>query len=329
MTIPQRPHRAEINELVEESRAGRPLSPTSRTALKRGAARLMFAEATLQEIGLVLGDVGVRWLPIKGADLATRGLFEQPEERPFSDIDILIDSRELDTTQRALTAGGWRALQTGSRQDEYLAEEGYAWQAQSDGELLEVHHRLWGSVPIETASAVLTSAIPDPNLGSTALRPSLPWAFILAAVHCWLSPHRDLIAWRDLEKIARSGDDSFITQVTDLTIQYDLVLPVFASARAANAIWQLPTNQLIAETLRPRMRWAESWLCSDSPNPGLSHGRMTLARLVTGRKTRSGWRSVFRTIWAHPGTVAQETPANWSWTRRRILSLARRIRNCA
>ena len=56
------------------------------------------------------------------------------------------------------------------------------------------------------------------------------------------------------------------------------------------------------------------------------HLEDVLARLLSGRASRAGWRSLPRRIWAHPGIVEQTTPAHWIWPARRIAHLMRTLR---
>ncbi len=54
----------------------------------------------------------------------------------------------------------------------------------------------------------------------------------------------------------------------------------------------------------------------------LTLNRMYLARLLSGRPSRMGWRAPWRQVWPHPGTVERATPASWpGWGRRCYLML--------
>ncbi|MBZ0112985.1 MAG: nucleotidyltransferase family protein [Thermoanaerobaculia bacterium] len=331
------PQRTEILEFLHDPD---PDPERYRSTWRRGAARILITQATLRDIGRVFGRREIPWLVIKGADITTRQnppVFARPEERPFGDLDVVIHTDDLDEVRQALRSEGWIALQEGELAERYLQEEGYAWQAQREGQMIEVHHRLWGSLPREATARLFAEAQDSPELGPTALRPSLPWAWVLAAFHIWLSPHRDTISVRDLALIAIAGGGDFVSEVVRLGCELGAALPLIAAAAVALDPHVVPPHTVTSENyqtlhrdiisgLHEDLRWVERRLHPEVSRPQRSHARMTLARMLAGRKTRHGWRLVGRSIWPHPGTVAVETPDQWSWPRRRAASVWRRIR---
>lgn len=285
-------------------------------------------EERLAALGTTLGAASIAWLPIKGCDLGSR-VYERPEERPMGDVDILIAEADYPRARAALEAAGWRSLVPGARIDAYLLEEGYAWQAtDGSGLLLEIHHRLWGLVPAGFPAALLAASEPDPALGPTARRFPLAHAWLLAAVHVWLNPRpRPLLAVWDLERIAAAGR-SLEDAAVRLALEWDLGLPAALAAAYAAGLWTSEPNRRIAGRLMGMLRPAESLTARRALEAGVENTSLesiVLARLLSCRASRAGWRSLPRRIWAHPGIVEMETPFGRSWPARRLAHVLRSL----
>lgn len=300
-----------------------PAAQSWHRALIAVAAHRLHVEDRIGTVGAALGTAGVPWLPLKGCDLGAR-VYRHPEERPVGDIDVLIPRADLPRAQAALRAAGWRGLSEGPRMERYLRDEGYAWQAQdSAGLLLEVHVRLWGIVPAGMGAALLAAAVPDPGLGPTGRRLPLAHAWLVAAVHTWLNPPpRPLLAWWDLERIAATEPD-LADEAASLAEAWDLQLPAGLAAAQVAALWPSEPNRKIADRLLGGLRPLERFAARRGEGVGLKS--IVLARLLSGRASRAGWRSLPRRIWSHPGIVEQETPAGQSWPRRRLAHVLRAL----
>lgn len=286
-------------------------------------------EDRLTVLGTTLGLAGISWLPIKGCDLGSR-VYERPEERPVGDVDVLVAEADYPRARAALEEAGWRSLVPGARVDAYLLEEGYAWQAvDPTGLLLEVHHRLWGMVPAGLAPALLAAAVPDPALGPTARRLPLAHAWLIAAVHVWLNPPpRPLLAAWDLERIAAAKPD-LADDAVSLAVEWGLQLPAALAAAYAAGLWPSDPNRRIAGRLMDTLRSAERLTARralEGEIESTSLESIVLARLLSFRSSRAGWRSLPRRIWAHPGIVEMETPAGRSWPARRLAHVLKAFR---
>ncbi|HEX3127349.1 MAG TPA: nucleotidyltransferase family protein [Thermoanaerobaculia bacterium] len=282
------------------------------------AHRLRIDEG-LAHLGSVLGAAGILWLPIKGSDLGSR-VYDQPEERPAGDVDVLVAHDDYLRARRALEEAGWRSLASGARIDAYLLEEGYAWQATDlSGLLLEVHHRLWGVVPQGFGKAMVESAEPDPTLGPTARRLPLAHAWLVAAVHVWLNPPpRPLLAAWDLERIVLPA---LVDDIVNLAEEWDLQLPAALAAAYADRLWPSEPHRCIAGRLMDTLRPAERLAARRALEGGIEDTPLqsiVLARLLSFRESRAGWRSLVRRVWAHPGIVEMETPPGRIWPARRL-----------
>ncbi|MFL6201260.1 MAG: nucleotidyltransferase family protein [Thermoanaerobaculia bacterium] len=285
-------------------------------------AHLLRVRERLAAASEALGEAGVTWVPIKGCDLGAR-VYDQPEERPAGDVDLLVSEADYPRAHAALAAAGWRSLYEGERAERYLREEGYAWAlVDATGLLLEVHVRLWGLVPSGLAPALLAAAVPDPSLGAAGRRLPLAHAWLLAAVHAWLNPPpRPLLSWWDLERIAAAGP-GIADQAVRLAEEWDLQLPAGLAAAQAAELWGSEPNREIADRLR--LRPLERLAARRGEAASLRG--IVLARLLSGRASRAGWRALPRQVWAHPGVVEQETAADRSWPARRFTHVMRAFR---
>jgi hypothetical protein len=297
--------------------------------MRAAAAQRLQLEHAMNRLGAVFAAASIRWSPLKGMGFDPR-IYPRPEERISTDLDVLISPDHLDTAVEDLEANGWRSLITTKRQHRYMLDEGYNWKAAfGDGLLLELHFRLWGGVQEALAKAILDRAVPAPELSSTAQRVDLADAYLIAAVHVWQTPPpRYLMLWWDLHRIANAMDDQNVRAAIDRINENGLQAYVAPAAAEATDLWDHPTNRLIADELEDRLRSPERWaskILSRSSPTSASLGVITLGRLLANRPSRSGWRAIPRQIWAHPGTVESDTPKTWSWPKRRLTHIARKL----
>jgi hypothetical protein len=284
--------------------------------------------AAMRDLSRALAAAGIPWTPLKGMGLDPR-LYPHPEERLSTDIDALVSPADLEPAVRALVDGGWHDLVETDRQRAYTLDEGYNWKLARGPIVLELHFRLWGGVPERLAADILERAAPAPELGATARRVDPADAYLVAAVHVWQTPPpRYLMLWWDLHRMASIADPGLADTVIGRTTGYGLDAPVALSAAVAADLWGHELNARIADALEPHLRAPERWaarrLARSSPITA-SLGTLTLGRLLARRPSRSGWRAIPRRIWAHPGNVDADTPASWSWPRRRLTHLARAL----
>ncbi len=289
------------------------------------AAHHLQLQATVTEVAGRLSEAGVEWLPLKGYDLATR-LYDEPEERPTGDLDLLIRPSRLDDARRALRADGWRGLYQGPRNTRFLEQEGYAWMAVKEPHpLLEIHFRLWGLAPDGFAPALFERSRPDPSLAPGGRRLTFSDAYLVAAVHAWLSP-RYLIAWWELARLAERLEPEAIDVAIREAGAWDLQLPVALSAGISATLWRRPGCLEIARRLGRDLRPPERLLAARARRrpAALSLAGLQAARLLAGRRSRMGLKGPWRRLWPHPGIVERATPDSWPWLARRLWYQVRR-----
>lgn len=295
--------------------------------LRREVVRGLQFDQALRSVAAALDTAAVPWAPIKGLDLRSR-VYDLAEERPCFDIDIAVAPSELVRARQALESDGWIGLWTDPRAEAFLAQEGYCWMARSpDGVLLEVHFRLWGMVPEGLLEEMMAQATTESGSESSVggLRVELPYAFALAACHLFQSaPPRGPIAWWDLERIAARAPTGFVEATVAVARRWDLQLPVALAARYSGSVWQCARATELGERLMLDLRWWERQVAVRALRTGvgrLSLASLVLARLLSGRRSRSGWLGLRRRLWAHPGIVARATPERWPWAARRSFLL--------
>ena len=109
-----------------------------------------------------------------------------------------------------------------------------------------------------------------------------------------------------------------------VSLRWELELPVALSAFVADRLWPSRVHETVLDGLQPHLKRRESEILSRLAGvgpDGVPWSRIALARLLSGRPSRAGWRSVWRRLWAHPGAVEKATPEEWSWPRRRLRHL--------
>ncbi len=301
---------ARSNDLVELSRRhrlgplladilhrnDRPPRPEWQHELRHTTVTRLLLERARNDLGAALDHEEIPWLPIKGmGEIAA--FYPRPECRPTSDLDILIPRDRLPEAIAALKQSGWGEIDD----DTFDPLAIYNWKARHEtGVHLELHYTLWGGVDPAFAPSLLRGAEKAPKLGGMALRSPAPDLFLIAASHLWNSPRpRVLLYFLDLHLLARAipDPDDFIDAVLASARRHDLRLLIGLSAAITAALWPDPINERIADTLIAELRLPERLLLRTStskPTADLHLGVVSLARLLSRRKTRNGWRAVGR-----------------------------------
>lgn len=305
-----------------------PADSTWRKQLRASAARRMILEFSLAALGTTLAEAGIPWIPIKG--LAMGHCYQRAEERPTSDLDVLIRIEDLTAARKALTAHGWRGAPLGPLGERYLVEEGYNWKAADEiGLPLELHYRLWGAMPEGVERQLFERSLARPELAPTARILTGVDAYLVAAVHIWLTqPERPLLYWWELDRLAQIVAAEDLAEVIRTAHSWGLQLLVGSSAAVAAQLWGAEANATIAAELLAELRVAERltlrFIARRGPHLA-PFSAVALARLLAGRPSRSGWRVVLRRLWAHPGTVEAETESDRAWFTRRLAHLGQRL----
>jgi len=277
-----------------------------KASLRQTAIMRMLLDRAMANLGAVLDTAGIRWVPLKGMGLPAR-FYPSPECRPTTDLDVLVPETSFLEARDVLRAEGWDDMHPGPLHEDFLLREGYNWQARhAPGVMLELHFRLWGPVDSELPAAILETAQPAPQLGTMARLSPPAESYVVGACHLWNSPRPvALLYFFDLRLLGQAAGDAseFVDSVTAMATRHDLQLFVGMAAAITARLWPDPASQRIAATLLHDLRPAERALilmAQRRPPRSIPLGALVLARLLSGRKSRTGWRAPFRRIWPHP-----------------------------
>jgi len=299
-----------------------------RSFLRESALRHLLLRETIARAGAALERAGIPWLAFKGV-AAARLAFAYPEHRPTSDLDLLIAESALDHARAALEADGWRSLYAGPGAERYLRSEGYAWQAVGPCPgLLELHFRLWGTVPPRFTERLLARSGPAGE-GTTELHADPADHYLVSVLHLWQTePPRPLIypleQCRLLDLAGRDGPPKVVGRAT----ADGLTLPLALAALLGARLFEHPPSEAVLEEARQTLRPPERLVLrrAERADPlSIPLASILLARLLSGRPSRAGWRPVWRRVWAHPATVERETSSHMPWPARRLRHLAGRL----
>lgn len=276
----------------------------------------------LHVVNKLFHEAGIDWMPIKGMDTSKR-FFEFPEDRPMSDIDILVRHKAYHESRAILESHGWSSpYKQRDKWDKYIEAEGYNWQMiDRMGVLLELHFRLWGFVPESLTEEIWMMAQKTSLSESTSWSMSPAHVFVVAAIHFWLSKRMLLRLW-ELHRIANKATASFVDDVVAITNRHGLQLPVLLTCEKTHTLFSNEECGLIAGELRKVLRYPEKRLFLQVPKGGLSTitlEKVYLARLLSNRPNRMGWKSIFRRIWPHGAIIEEKTPGEYPVLVRRIL----------
>jgi len=264
--------------------------------LRRSAATRTILEMALRDLAGVLDDLGVPWLPIKGMG-PVRTLYPTPDCRPTSDLDILILKQHLTAAKARILDSGWLEYE---EPDTSLLTSTYNWSARNHtGAFLELHHALWGFADPELSPQLVQRA-PRDNGGGTSGRHSSPAdCYLVAATHLWNNPPpRPLLDLVDLHLLALNNPTGLAEEVSRLACLHELQLPVFLAACAQHTLWNDSPAHDLSAALSLELKPPERWLVARNQHDlhCVPLAAIVLARLLSRRKSRTGWKAPIRLI---------------------------------
>ncbi len=115
------------------------------------AARAIALDAALAEVAGALHEQGIRPLLIKGPAVAS-WLYDDPGERPYRDLDLLVAPERFDSAEAVLSRLGYRDREAGLRPDEREDHE-HTWLRVGERSVLVDLHRRILLIPASPARA--------------------------------------------------------------------------------------------------------------------------------------------------------------------------------
>jgi hypothetical protein len=215
--------------------------------------RRLALEHALAQIVLAFGERGIEYLLLKGAAFA-RWLYDDPSERPYRDIDLLVPGDSFEAANGALGEVGFEASCTGKHMHERLQHH-EIWVRRSPlPAVVELHHTLalvpappskvWGRLSrgagvIEVARA----QVAVPSEAACAL---------IVALHAAQHGARDLKHLRDLEQVLRRVEFASWEAAASLARDLDSVA-AFATGLRLSRYGRPLADQLGLPTSAPRV----------------------------------------------------------------------------
>ena len=122
----------------------------------------MAASALVADVAATLEPTGIPVMPIKGA-LLQHWLYDDPADRPLTDVDLLVPEAGLGPAIRALAAAGYRLT-------EHTSVGGAVLETRF-GLMLDLHGRLFGSARyLLTTDALFARSVANRDLFGAAVR---------------------------------------------------------------------------------------------------------------------------------------------------------------
>ena len=110
--------------------------------------------------------------------------------------------------------------------------------------------------------------------------------------------------------------------------EHGLQFPVGLAAEYVGRLWDHELCLELGRTLLDDIRLPERVALGRVRRRGIESMTLELlyiARLLSRRPSRMGWRSVFRRVWPHAGIVEGSTPVGMVWWRRRMVATMRNL----
>lgn len=163
--------------------------------------------ATVEAVAL-LEERGIRAILLKGPTFA-RWLYDDPNERRYTDADLLVSPDDLDSARAALAERGFTAPFKGAGHERIHYAE--PWIRSEDGAEIDLHHRLPGMADSPTAWRVLSARTETTTLrGHRVAMLDEPARALHVALHAAQHGTGRTPSLRDLEQaLARLGDETW------------------------------------------------------------------------------------------------------------------------
>lgn len=165
-----------------------------------GAARALIVDASAAEALWVLSAAGVRCLVLRGPALAAL-LYEDPAQRPYRDVDLLVDPDQLPVAEVAFVQSGFTESPLEAALPEGRPKHAHTWRAQSGG-TVDLHRTLIGiEAPPSAAWGVMSRDTDTIALhGIHAEVPSVASRALIVALHAAHHVDQPSQALTDLER---------------------------------------------------------------------------------------------------------------------------------
>jgi hypothetical protein len=298
--------------------------------------RELALDATTAEVVGALSTAGIRSILIKGLAIAQR-LYDDPAERPYDDIDLLVDPRQFAAAEQALEELGFRTESTGARQAE-RPEHATMWHRQQPiPAQLDLHRtlhwctsspeKLWSEFSARTRSVEI--------LGTPVLLLADPAQAVVVGMHVlqhgtFPKPRQDLS--RALERF----DEEVWVQAAQLAAELGAANAFQAGLRSvpggSELLRRLPVVRAAPASVEMRIRAADAPACSVGflrlSSAGSTPGRLRFlaSELFPSPSFMRAWSlfarrgpgPLFLSYLYRPVVLAAAAPRGWRTYRRAV-----------
>jgi Uncharacterised nucleotidyltransferase len=280
------------------------LVATLATARRRRLVRTLGQIRLARQVLDLLGERGIRALPLKGAVLAET-TYDLESDRPMSDVDVLALERWPDAVA-ALREAGFVEVDHG--------DHAWAFAEPSSRELVELHRSVTscpGLFPLD-AEGLWRRA--RPGRGQLARLPSAEDLLVQLALHAAFQHALvlSLVQWLDFRSVLEReavDTDRLLATAAEASAEIPLAAALLAAEAVVSVRLPLPLRDALRESLpRGLRRWIEPRLAEPlafTPPRTADHTRVRW-ELVRGPRRRA--ELVWRTLFVPGGPDGERSP---------------------
>ena len=224
----------------------------------------------LARLLILLGEAGIRVVPLKGVALA-QALYGDSAARVCADIDILVPPANVAQAIDLILASGYRTESSDPYFSKLVLRHGRHYdvvrESQGISFLLEVHWILvqHSSKNKEAVDDLWAEARPQSFSGAPAFSLSPEWQFLYLAIHAADHEWRSLKWLVDIHEIASSGGVDW-QRVAQKARQFELDRPVRQTLAVSSLLLGTPLPSRYSEATPPaRVRLFPYTIAADDP----------------------------------------------------------------
>lgn len=176
------------------------MTTEARAAIVAVALRLRI-DAWTAEVVAAMRALGIRAILLKGPAVARWLYPDDPEQRPYTDVDLIVSPADTKPARAVLERLGFVALPHPPMDAEVLHALPY--RREGDGANIDLHRTLHGlhEVPSEHVWQLISAATATMRVGGLDIEvPSIPVRILHVVLHLGHSYHPGTQPWRDLER---------------------------------------------------------------------------------------------------------------------------------
>lgn len=219
-------------------------------ALLESVARVAALDSELRSVIRILNQAGIAPLALKGPALA-RNVYPAPHFRPYDDIDVAVQGRDIEEAATALAVAGYRQVGKSSLKGTPVPRFHLQFQGPVGGVVVELHSDvLQLGLPPVCENERWARAMPLVSFeGAMTLAPSDQ--LVQLAVHAHKHGYCRLIWLKDLDMVARHAERIDWDLVVSTTVWEGLQGPVWYGLALSQELLGTPLPHDLLDRLSP------------------------------------------------------------------------------